>query len=126
MQQTIINQLQAFFPAYPIEKAWIFGSYARGEENHESDIDIMVRFDKSAGVSLFDFIRIVNKLQDTLHKKIDLVTEDGIRKFARESIEHDKILVYERDYTGWRKDNLFVGMSVDEIIDEADKYCKQN
>ena len=30
------------------------------------------------------------------------------------------------DYTEWRKDNLFVGMSVDEIIDEADKYCKQN
>jgi hypothetical protein len=28
------------------------------------------------------------------------------------------------DYTEWRKDNLFVGMSIDEIIDEADKYCK--
>ncbi|MDR0793059.1 MAG: hypothetical protein LBE82_07100 [Chitinophagaceae bacterium] len=30
------------------------------------------------------------------------------------------------DYTEWRKNNLFVGMSVDEIIDEADKYCKEN
>ena len=30
------------------------------------------------------------------------------------------------DYTEWRKDNLFVGMSLDEIIDEADKYCKEN
>ena len=30
------------------------------------------------------------------------------------------------DYTEWRKDNLFVGMSIDEIIDEADKYCKDN
>ena len=30
------------------------------------------------------------------------------------------------DYTEWRKDNLFVGMSVDEIIDEADKYCTKN
>ncbi|MCL1933854.1 MAG: hypothetical protein FWF53_08625 [Candidatus Azobacteroides sp.] len=30
------------------------------------------------------------------------------------------------DYTEWRKDNLFVGMSVDEIIDEADKYCREN
>jgi len=28
------------------------------------------------------------------------------------------------DYTEWRKDNLFAGMSIDEIIDEADKYCK--
>ena len=29
------------------------------------------------------------------------------------------------DYTEWRKNNLFVGMSIDEIIDEADKYCKE-
>ncbi|MDR2384160.1 MAG: hypothetical protein LBD80_00660 [Tannerella sp.] len=30
------------------------------------------------------------------------------------------------DYTEWRKDNLFVGMNIDEIIDEADRYCKEN
>jgi hypothetical protein len=30
------------------------------------------------------------------------------------------------DYTEWRRNNLFVGMSIDEIIDEADKYCKEN
>jgi hypothetical protein len=30
------------------------------------------------------------------------------------------------DYTEWRKDNLFVGMNLDEIIDAADKYCKEN
>ncbi|MCL2027275.1 MAG: hypothetical protein FWG79_02190 [Bacteroidales bacterium] len=30
------------------------------------------------------------------------------------------------DYTEWRKNNLFVGMSIDEIIDEADRYCKEN
>ncbi|MDR2145677.1 MAG: hypothetical protein LBE91_04365 [Tannerella sp.] len=30
------------------------------------------------------------------------------------------------DYTEWRKDNLFAGMGIDEIIDEADKYCQEN
>ena len=99
MKQTIINKLQAFFPTCPVEKAWIFGSYARGEETRKSDIDIMVQFDENAGVSLFDFIRIMSKLQDTLHKKVDLVTEGGIRKFAKDSINRDKILVYERDST---------------------------
>jgi predicted nucleotidyltransferase len=97
MKQSIVNKLRAFFPAYPVEKVWVFGSYARGEETRKSDVDIMVKFDEKAGVSLFDFIRITNKLQDILHKKVDLVTEGGIMKFARESIEHDKILVYERD-----------------------------
>ena len=97
MQKSIVNKLQAFFPSYPIEKAWVFGSYARGEATRASDIDIMVKFDENAGVSLFDYIRIINKLQDTLDKKVDLVTEGGIKKFAKESIDHDKILVYERD-----------------------------
>ncbi|MDR1153532.1 MAG: hypothetical protein LBL04_02380 [Bacteroidales bacterium] len=30
------------------------------------------------------------------------------------------------DYTEWRRNNLFAGMSLDEIIDEADRYCKEN
>jgi len=97
MKQNIVNKLKTFFPAYPVEKAWVFGSYARGEETRKSDLDIMVRFDKDAGISLFDYIRIMHRLEDLLHKKVDLVTEGGIMKFARESIEHDKILVYERD-----------------------------
>ena len=46
MKQAIINKLQGFFPAYPVEKAWIFGSYARGEETRRSDLDVLVRFDK--------------------------------------------------------------------------------
>jgi len=96
MKQSIVNKLQTFFPAYPVEKAWVFDSYARGEETRKSDIDIMVRFDKKAEISLFDYIRIMHKLNDLLHKKIDLVTEGGIKKFARESIEQDKILVYKR------------------------------
>ena len=96
MQQAIVNKLQAFFPAYPIEKAWVFGSYARGEENHKSDIDIMVRFDKDARISLFDYVGIMNDLEDLFHKKIDLVEEGQLRHWAQESVENDKILVYER------------------------------
>jgi hypothetical protein len=30
------------------------------------------------------------------------------------------------DYTEWRQNNLFASMSLDEIIDEADRYCKEN
>jgi len=62
MKQNIANKLKTFFPAYPIEKAWIFGSYARGEETRKSDVDIMVRFDKNADISLLDYVRIMNRL----------------------------------------------------------------
>ena len=97
MKQTIINKMQSFFPAYPIEKAWVFGSYARGEETRKSDIDIMVRFDRNATVTLIDYARIMNNMSNYLHKKVDLVQEGTLYKFAQESVEQDKILVYERD-----------------------------
>ena len=96
MKQSMIHKLQNFFPAYPIEKAWIFGSYARGEESRKSDIDIMVRFEKDARISLFDLVGVKLDLEDVLHRKVDLVTEGGIMKFARESIDNEKILIYER------------------------------
>ena len=100
MKQTIINKLQVFFPAYPIEKAWVFGSYARGEESRRSDIDIMVRFERNATITLIDYARIMNDLSDFLHKKVDLVQEGTLYNFAKESVEQEKILVYERNNQG--------------------------
>ena len=96
MKQAIINQLRLFFPAYPVEMAWVFGSYTRGEETRKSDIDVMVRFDRNAKISLIDYARIMNDLSDYLHKKVDLVQEGTLYQFAKESAEQDKILVYER------------------------------
>ena len=97
MKQGMINKLQAFFPAYPVEKAWVFGSYSRGEETRKSDIDIMVRFDKEARISLFDYVGIMNDLEDLFRRKIDLVEEGQLRHWAQESAEKEKILVYERE-----------------------------
>jgi Predicted nucleotidyltransferases len=97
MNAVIVNKLKAFFPAYPIEKAWIFGSYARGEETKKSDLDILVRFNENANISLFDYVRIMDKIEKLLHKKIDMVSEGGLMDFAKESIDNDKILIYERN-----------------------------
>ncbi|MDR2938168.1 MAG: nucleotidyltransferase domain-containing protein [Prevotellaceae bacterium] len=96
MKQALVNKLQTFFSAYPIEKAWVFGSYARGEETRKSDVDILVRFDKNTCITLVDYARIMNNLSSYLHKKVDLVQEGTLYKFAQDSVEHDKILVYER------------------------------
>jgi len=88
--------LNTFFPAYPVEKAWVFGSYARGEETRKSDIDIMVRFNKNARISLFDYAGIMIDLEKLLRKKVDLVEEGQLRRWAQESVEREKILIYER------------------------------
>jgi len=96
MKRSVENKLKTFFPTYPVEKAWVFGSYSRGEETRKSDIDIMVRFDKNARISLFDYVGIMNDLEDLFNKKIDLVEEGQLRPWAQESVENEKILVYER------------------------------
>lgn len=97
MKQTIINKLQQFFACQPIEKAWVFGSYSRGEETQNSDIDILVRFAKDANITLFKYVSIADALQKLLHKKIDLVEEGQLKDFAKNSAEQDKILIYERE-----------------------------
>lgn len=97
MKQTIINKLKHFFAYQPIEKAWVFGSYSRGEETKDSDIDILVRFAKDANITLFKYVSIADALQKLLHKKIDLVEEGQLKEFAKHSAEQDKILIYERE-----------------------------
>ena len=75
----------------------LYGSYARGDFEKDSDIDILVRFAKDANITLFKYVSIANALQKLLHKKIDLVEEGQLKEFAKHSAEQDKILIYERE-----------------------------
>lgn len=80
-----------------IEKAWIFGSYARNENTSESDIDILVRFNKATGLTLFDYADVKHYLEEQLHQEVDMVPESGLREQAKELVYADAILVYERN-----------------------------
>lgn len=58
---------------FKVKNIGIFGSYLRGEEKEESDLDILVEFEKSADLSLLDFIGLENYLSEILGVKVDLV-----------------------------------------------------
>ena len=92
MTQTIAD----YFKTQPVLKAWLFGSFARGEERPDSDVDIMVALDQNVHVGLFQLSGMHLDLQDLLHTRVDLVTDKGLLPFARESAERDKKLIYER------------------------------
>lgn len=92
----IIPKLKAYFTTQPITKAWLFGSFSRGEETDTSDIDILVVFDQDAHIGLFKFARIYGDLKELLGREVDLVKEGSLKPFARESTDRDKILIYER------------------------------
>lgn len=96
MTQSLLNKLRSFFATQPVVKAWLFGSYARGEETEDSDIDILVEFVKEIPLGL-KYFHIVNELQSLCRKKIDLVEEDMLDSRLIEYVNNDRILIYERD-----------------------------
>jgi len=76
---------------YKAEIIGIFGSYVRGEQKEESDIDILVRFGEDA--TLFDFVGLSLFLEEILGIKVDIVPQDTIRDEIREKIMNEVILV---------------------------------
>ena len=97
MDTQLRDTISSYFATQPVQKAWLFGSYARGEETADSDVDILVVFDKDGGksISLLKHIKIALDLEDILGKKVDLITEGTLMPFAQETAEKDKILIYE-------------------------------
>ncbi len=67
-----------------VKRAGIFGSYIRGEQKKNSDIDILVEVEKEA--DLIDFIRLKNTLEKAVKRKVDLVEYDCIRQEIRQNI----------------------------------------
>ncbi len=94
----MIQLIAEYFKTQPVLKAWLFGSYARGEQHPDSDVDILVVFDQETrkGVSLLKHIGIALDLEDLLGRKVDLVTDGTLLPIIRESAEKDKVLIYER------------------------------
>lgn len=95
MNQTVVNTIQEYFKTKPVDKAWVFGSFSRGEERPDSDVDILVRLLPGAKMGLA-FCGMICDLEDVLQRPVDLVREGCIKQFAKDSVEHDKILIYER------------------------------
>ena len=87
--------LADYFKTQPVLKAWLFGSFARGEETPNSDVDILVALDHSQPVGL-KFFGMFEDLKELLGRNVDLVTESSLAPFARESVERDKKMIYER------------------------------
>ena len=94
--QQMIPQIQGYLASQPVSKAWLFGSYSRGEETANSDIDLLVEYTDSDSISLFTISRIATALRKLTGKTVDLVERNRLLPFASKSAEQDKILIYER------------------------------
>ena len=88
--------LQQYFAGIPVKRAYLFGSMARNEARPDSDIDILVELDHSKPIGM-KFFLYQSDLEELLHKKIDLITAEGLSRHVKPFIDKDKILIYERN-----------------------------
>ncbi len=90
----IRNSLSArkehLFKKYPIKTLAIFGSYARNEQNENSDLDIMVEFHDTIGI---EFIDLAEELEKAVGLKVDLVSRKGIKDKYFAEISNELIVV---------------------------------
>ena len=91
MQQTIAD----YFKTQLVLRAWLFGSFARGEETPLSDVDLLVQY-AEGGISLLKHCAMINDLEELLDRPVDLIEDGTLLPFAIESANRDKKLIYER------------------------------
>ena len=94
--QAMTQAIAEYFKTQPVLKAWLFGSFARGEEKPESDVDILVRYDRDQPIGLLRISKMQLALEHLLGKEVDLVDEEVIFPWVEESANQDKRLIYER------------------------------
>lgn len=83
------SEIVRILKKHGIKKAGIFGSYARGEQKKNSDIDILIKYNDG----LLKLVKIEMELQRALRKKVDLITYDGINPLLKEIILKDEVRV---------------------------------
>ena len=97
MDALLIDNIRQYLSTQPVKKAWLFGSFSRGEETDDSDVDILVEFDRTGQpVTLLTYARIWRELKEKIGREVDLVEEGTLKPYAAESANHDKRLIYER------------------------------
>ena len=97
MNVNVIDNIRQYFSTQPGRKAWLFGSFSRGEETAQSDVDILVEFDRSGKpVTLLTYARMWRELEERLGRNVDLVEDGTLKTYAVESANQDKLLIYER------------------------------
>jgi len=81
--EEIKNKLAELKPSlkeeFKVTSIGVFGSYLRGEEKKGSDLDVLVEFEESAGLSLLDFIGLEHYLSGVLGVKVDLVERSALK-----------------------------------------------
>ena len=80
---------------YCVSNIRVFGSVARGEDNKNSDIDLLVSIDYKSYGSGFARVDFKYEIEEFLHKKTDIISEDGVSKFLKDRIFSEAVAIWK-------------------------------
>jgi len=86
IKNILLSHKQRLSSKYGLSNLAIFGSYARNQQTEESDLDILVEFNRPIGL---EFIDLADELEQILKLKVDLVSKKGLKDHHLKSIEKE-------------------------------------
>lgn len=96
IKQKIAGNISALPHKEAVKRLSLFGSQLHGTATEQSDIDILVEFQPNAHVGFFKMSDILQFLERSTSKKVDLVPKDGLSKYFREEVISEAEVIYER------------------------------
>ena len=94
--EQIKQTVSEYFKDKPVKKVYLFGSYARGEANEESDVDLSFVLNDNAQITYITLAGYLLDLEARLKRNIDLVEDKLIYEALRPYVEKSKILILDR------------------------------
>jgi hypothetical protein len=91
-----IEKIQEYFSTQPVERVYLFGSFARSEENTNSDIDLLIELSNDSKIGLMKFSRMKIDIEKYIQHNVDLLTKSAISPLITSSIEKDLVKIYEK------------------------------
>ncbi len=96
-RNTVLSRLKAVekeLKARGVSHAALFGSVARGEQRPDSDIDIMVDIDPAASMGVYEYVAVVNFLEDMFSTRVDVSNRKAMRDHMRPNAERDALYAF--------------------------------
>jgi predicted nucleotidyltransferase len=89
-----LREAEAALRAKGVAHAGIFGSTARGEQRANSDIDIIVDFDPSVPITIYDYVGIKDDIAELFEQPVDVIDRRGLKPQLRQPVSRDLVYAF--------------------------------
>ncbi|TSC66568.1 MAG: DNA polymerase beta domain-containing protein region [Candidatus Berkelbacteria bacterium Gr01-1014_85] len=94
LKEQVIEAIKTTPHKDAIKSISLFGSFLHGDNNEDSDVDLLVELDRQKPVGFFKFVGIQQHLEEKLGRKVDLVTRDSLSRFIRDKVIKEAEKIY--------------------------------